>query len=100
MIIKKRLFVLGLLALFVAGCSNSYNVVIKGGTIYDGMGGAPYVADIGVTNGTIRTIGDIKTTTGLTIDAKGSIVAPGFIDIHTHCDSAVSLYRRQTGHRR
>jgi len=44
MIIKKKLFVLGLLVLFAAGCSNSYDVVLKGGTIYDGMGGAP--ADI------------------------------------------------------
>jgi len=93
MIIKKKLFVLGLLALFAACCSNSYDVVLKGGTIYDGMGGAPYVADIGVMNGTIRTIGDIKTTTGLTIDAKGSIVAPGFIDMHTHCDNGLQTER-------
>jgi N-acyl-D-amino-acid deacylase len=93
MIIKKKIFVLGLIALFAAGCSNSYDVVLKGGTIYDGMGGAPYVADIGVANGTIRTIGDIKTTTGLTIDAKGLIVAPGFIDMHTHCDRGLQTER-------
>jgi len=89
MIIKKKLFILGMLVLFAAGCSNSYDVVLKGGTIYDGMGGAPYVADIGVTNGTIRTIGDIKTTAGFIVDAKGSIVSPGFIDIHTHCESGL-----------
>ncbi len=93
MIIKKKFFVLVLLALFAAGCSNSYDVILKGGTIYDGMGGAPYVADIGVANGIIKTIGNIKSTTGLTIDAKGSIVAPGFIDMHTHCDRGLQTER-------
>ena len=89
MIIKKKLYVLSLLVLFVAGCSTSYDVVIKGGTIYDGMGGKPYVADVGIENGIIKTIGKIKTSTGLTIDANGLIVSPGFIDMHTHCESGL-----------
>ncbi len=89
MIIRKKWLVVVLLAFFMAGCSTSYDVVIKGGTIYDGIGKTPYVADIGVADGTIKTIGDIKTTAGLTIDAKGLIVAPGFIDIHTHCEDGL-----------
>ena len=87
--IKTKLCVLCLLALFVAGCSTSYDVVIKGGTVYDGLGGTPYVADIGIANGSIKTIGNIKSSAGLTIDAQGSIVSPGFIDIHTHCESGL-----------
>jgi len=89
MIVNKKFFVLGLLAFFVAGYSTSYDVVIKGGTIYDGMGRTPFVADIGVANGTIKTIGNIETTGGSTIDAKGLVVSPGFIDMHTHCDSGL-----------
>jgi N-acyl-D-aspartate/D-glutamate deacylase len=86
MIIDNKWYILGLLALFLVGCSTSYDVVIKGGTIYDGMGGISFVADIGIEHGTIKTIGNIKTSSGLTIDAQGSIVSPGFIDIHTHCE--------------
>jgi N-acyl-D-aspartate/D-glutamate deacylase len=89
MIIQKKFFALVLLALFLAGCSTSYDVVIKGGTIHDGMGGAPYVADIGIENAVIKTIGNIKTSTVPNIDAKGMIVAPGFIDMHTHCESGL-----------
>jgi N-acyl-D-aspartate/D-glutamate deacylase len=86
MIINNKWYVLGLIALFVVGCSTSYDVVIKGGTIYDGMGGAPYEADIGIANGIIKTIGKINTVPELTIEAKGLIISPGFIDIHTHCE--------------
>jgi len=89
MINKKKWFVWCSLVLIAEGCTTSYDVVIKGGTIYDGKGGAPYVADIGIKNGTIKTIGEIKKTAELTIDADGSIVSPGFIDIHTHCESGL-----------
>ncbi len=86
---KTRLIVLGLIALAVAGCSSSYDVVIANGTIYDGSGGKSYVADIGITNGIIQIIGDIRAPAGSTIDAEGMIVAPGFIDIHTHCEGGL-----------
>jgi len=89
MIIQKKLLLLCMCVFFVVGCSTSYDVVIKGGTIYDGLGGTPYVADIGIENGVIKTIGKIKTSAGLTIDANGLIVSPGFIDIHTHCESGL-----------
>jgi N-acyl-D-amino-acid deacylase len=93
MLNKKKWFVLCSLVLLAAGCSISYDVVIKGGMIYSGMIETPYITDIGVKDGIIKTIGEIKTTTGLTIDAKGLIVAPGFIDIHTHCDSGLQTER-------
>ncbi len=87
--IKKKLIVLGLFVFLAAGCSTSYDVVIKDGTIYDGTGAPPFVADIGVADGAIKTIGAIKKTAVLTIDAAGSVVSPGFIDMHTHCDSGL-----------
>src|SRR5436190_20772021 len=63
-------------------------VVIKGGTRVDGSGQAGYAADVAVTDGHISEIGQ-----GLrgdqTIDAAGCVVAPGFIDIHTHYDAQV-----------
>jgi N-acyl-D-aspartate/D-glutamate deacylase len=88
-IIKNKYFVLCLLILFAAGCSASYDTIIKGGTIYDGTRGAPFVADIGMANGNIKNIGRITEAAAKTIDAEGMIVAPGFIDIHTHCESGL-----------
>ena len=89
MIIQTKWLVVLVLAIFMAGCSASYDLVIKGGTIYDGTGQTFYVADIGIAEGIIKTIGEIKTAAQSTIDAGGLIVAPGFIDIHTHCENGL-----------
>ncbi len=94
--IKKKLIVLGLFAFLAAGCATSYDLVIKDGTVYDGTGVPPFVADIGVADGAIKAIGAIKKSGALTIDAKGSIVSPGFIDIHTHCDSGLQTEEGKT----
>lgn len=73
-----------------SGCnSNSnleYDVVVKGGTVYDGTITSPISADIGVKGDTITTIGSINKPAGKIINANGMIVTPGFIDVHTHCD--------------
>jgi N-acyl-D-amino-acid deacylase len=79
-------FLLGAVALLLVSCSPSYDVVISNGMIYDGTGSAPHKADIGIRDGSIRIIGRIKNTGKENIDAEGLFVAPGFIDIHTHCD--------------
>lgn len=63
------------------------DVVIKGGTIYDGGTGAGVVGDVGVKDGKIAFVGDaakLRVTAATTVDARGKIVAPGFIDPHTH----------------
>ena len=62
----------------------SYDIVIRNGTIVDGPGGPRYRADVAVTNGKIAAIG--KSTDGAKqiIDASDLIVAPGFVDPHTH----------------
>jgi N-acyl-D-aspartate/D-glutamate deacylase len=66
-----------------------FDYVIRGGTIVDGTGEAPYTADIGITDGKIVKIGAIEGDSATTIDANGLVVAPGFIDIHTHYDPHV-----------
>ena len=70
-----------------------YDLVIRGGSIVDGTGNAPFVADIAVIGGIIVAIGS-----GLSghdvLEADGCIVAPGFIDIHTHYDPQI-LWDRQ-----
>jgi N-acyl-D-amino-acid deacylase len=65
---------------------NDFDLVIRGGTIADGSGGDLIDGDIAVKNGKIAAIGDV-TGTGLEeIDARGRIVTPGFVDVHTHYD--------------
>lgn len=60
----------------------AYDVIIREGTLYDGSGNKPYVADIGINNDTIAAIGNLSAATGKTeIDAKGLAVAPGFINM-------------------
>jgi N-acyl-D-aspartate/D-glutamate deacylase len=66
------------------------DLVIRHGTIVDGSGAARYRGDIGVRGGVIAEIGRIRTSARRSIDADGLIVAPGFIDGHTHMDAQVS----------
>jgi N-acyl-D-aspartate/D-glutamate deacylase len=61
------------------------DLVIRGGTVLDGTGAPPRVADVAVKDGRIAAIGKVKTN-GAEIDASGLTVAPGFIDIHSHSD--------------
>jgi len=84
-------FLLGVCALLLVSCAPSYDVVISGGLVYDGTGSAPYEADIAIKDGVIRIIGKIKTSGDVNIDAEGLFVAPGFIDIHTHCDGGLQV---------
>ena len=67
-----------------------YDLVIRNGTIYDGKGEKPYLADLAVTGKTITKIGVIEEAGTKEIDAKGKIVTPGFVDIHTHYDGQVT----------
>jgi len=60
--------------------------LIKGGTVVDGTGAAPYVADVGVRDGRIVELGTVTTPARQTLQAQGLWITPGFIDIHTHYD--------------
>jgi N-acyl-D-amino-acid deacylase len=65
-----------------------FDIIIKGGTIIDGTGATRYQADLGIQGDCIRQIGSLAAAeTQYTIEARGKIVAPGFIDVHTHSDA-------------
>ena len=61
----------------------SYDLVIRNGTIADGLGGEPYVGDVAVSDGVIAAVGTVDGSGSLEIDASGLLVTPGFVDLHT-----------------
>ena len=63
-----------------------HDLVIRGGTIADGSGGELIDADIAIAGGRITAIGEVPGRGSEEIDARGRIVTPGFIDVHTHYD--------------
>ena len=63
-----------------------YDILIKGGTIYDGTINDPKVADVGIRGDRIADIGQLEGGATRIIDATSLGVTPGFIDVHTHCD--------------
>ncbi|MFP6837261.1 MAG: amidohydrolase family protein, partial [Pseudomonadales bacterium] len=65
------------------------DLVIKNGRIVDGTGDPSFKADIGIRDGRIIAIGNITEPATQTVNADGRVVAPGFIDVHTHYDAQV-----------
>jgi N-acyl-D-amino-acid deacylase len=97
---KRRAFIRGALktaavasaggaGLLLQGCAKGkdLDLLIAGGTVYDGTGGPPLRTDIGISAGTIRRIGRIpRSRASVVIEAEGRAVSPGFIDVHDHTD--------------
>lgn len=82
----KRFFPLAILIpafLLAAGCSNpEHDIIIRGGSVYDGSGGPAEIADVAIDGDRITKIGDLEGHTGRKeVDAKGLAVAPGFINM-------------------
>ncbi len=73
---------------------NGYDIVIRGGTVYDGSGSAPVTADIAIKEDKIAEIGNISARGEQELDASGAIVTPGFVDIHTHYDGLATWTSR------
>ena len=64
-----------------------YELLLKGGRVYDGSGLPSYNADVAVANGKIAEIGRLNGGAKRTVNVDGLAVAPGFIDPHTHLDA-------------
>jgi N-acyl-D-amino-acid deacylase len=66
------------------------DLIIRNGTVVDGTGAPGFTADVGVSSGRVADVGDLSgIQAAREIDAAGHVVAPGFIDIHTHADIAL-----------
>ena len=63
-----------------------YDLIIRNGTVIDGTGSERFQADVAIKDGRVAKIGDITETATKEIDAKGKLVTPGWVDIHTHYD--------------
>jgi N-acyl-D-amino-acid deacylase len=75
--------------LLLQGCGKGkdLDLVIAGGTVYDGTGAAPVRADVGISGGAVREIGRIRSSrAAAVVEARGLAVSPGFIDVHDHTD--------------
>jgi N-acyl-D-aspartate/D-glutamate deacylase len=67
--------------------ASNFDLVIRGGNVADGLGGELRELDVGVKQGKIAALGNISTAGLEEIDARGLLVTPGFVDIHTHYDA-------------
>src|SRR6185436_8542184 len=73
--------------LFLRAQTTTYDVLIRGGHVVDGTGNPWVAADVAIKNGRIAAVGRLPNATASRIvDASGRVVAPGFIDLHTHSD--------------
>ena len=69
-----------------------YGIIIKNGRIVDGTGNPAYLSDLAIKEGKITKIEEgISDKVTTVIDAKGLVIAPGFIDIHSHSDSNIPI---------
>jgi N-acyl-D-aspartate/D-glutamate deacylase len=73
-----------------------FDFVIRGGELIDGSGGEPFVGDVAVRAGNIAAVGNVLGFGHEEFDASGSMVTPGFVDIHTHYDGQVTWSDRLT----
>lgn len=74
--------------------THSFDLVIRAGEVVDGSGAEPFPADVAVTGGRIVQLGRVSGRGREEIDARGAVVTPGFVDIHTHYDGQATWEHR------
>ena len=74
----------------------TYDLLIRNGTIVDGLGGGPYTGDVAVFDGVIAAVGAVDGDAVRVVDATGLLVTPGFVDLHTHYDGQAIWSDRMT----
>lgn len=99
---KKLICLLILVSFLVSGsfaqASNDFDVIIKGGTVYDGSGGKPVKADVGIKGDKVVKVGNLsKAKAGTVIDATGMAVAPGFINMLSWSTESLIIDPRSLG---
>ncbi len=68
-----------------------YDLLIRGGTIYDGSGAPGLRGDVAIKDGLVAALGErVSGSAAQTLEADGRAVAPGFVDVHTHYDGQVT----------
>jgi len=86
----KKLIPLLLLFALISCKKQEYDIVVRHGTIYDGIGQPPKTADVGINADTIAFVGDLSNAIGKKeLDAKGLAVAPGFINMLSHAETSL-----------
>ena len=89
---------LATLAFLACEGTPEYDVLIRGGTIYDGSGAAPFVGDVGIVGETVEAVGDLSGATATTVvAAEGLAVAPGFINMLSWATESLIIDGRSQG---
>src|SRR5579863_2859978 len=73
---------------------HDHDLVIRGGTVFDGSGNERTEADVAISDGVITEVGRVRGSGVEEIDARGKMVTPGFVDVHTHYDGQVTWDQR------
>jgi N-acyl-D-amino-acid deacylase len=90
-----RRLAFAVVSLLGAAPGSEYDLLVRGGRVVDGSGNPWYVADVGIRGGRVAAVGRLAgATAARVLDARGLVVAPGFIDVHVHVEE--SLVRRPT----
>jgi N-acyl-D-amino-acid deacylase len=76
--------------------ATTFDLIIRNGTVVDGLGGEPFLGDVAISDGVIVAVGEVGGTAAREIDASGLLVTPGFVDLHTHYDGQAIWSDRMT----